>query len=424
MKRVAVIGGGLAGLSCAYALHRRGIDSIVFESGTRPGGRDHAVLYLLAPGLFRNTFLLIDELGLRDEILPISPHAGQVYKGRIYHHRVASAAGLLSFKGLRFADKAMLPRMAYLLARHSSELDFHNPEAGLEFDKETVASYVKRELSQNVLNYVAGPLISTLFFFGSDETSAWLYLVLAKHMSTVRMSTLRGGVSRIAERLSKGLQIRNNHIVGRVEPKDGSYVVNDTSGEQFSDVVIAVPGDSVRTIDGIEDMLTDEDRKFFLDCRYQRVSSVRVRTERPVDGKCYAVAVPRVENLVANTISFHDYIDPPSVQNGEGLLTISGGGPEAEPAELTQELHRLYSISPLQTEPFEWKQGMPKFPPGRYRQITDFQRRHRRPGLFFCGDYLLGPFIEGAITTGLRAAEAIIARPENASGKLHIDRRE
>jgi protoporphyrinogen oxidase len=418
VKRVAVVGGGLAGLSCAHALHRRGIDSIVFESGARTGGRDNAVLYLLAPDLFRNTFLLIDELGLRDEILPISPHAGQVYKGRIYHHRVASAAGLLSFKGLRFTDKAMLPRMAYLLARHSSELDFHNPEAGLQFDKETVASYVKRELSQNVLNYVAGPLISTLFFFGSDEASAWLYLVLAKHMSSVRMSTLRGGVTRIAERLSKGLQVRNNHIVGRVEPEDGSYMID---GEQFSDVVIAVPGDSVRSIDGIEGMLSNEDRKFFHDCRYQRVSSVRVRTERPVDGKCYAVAIPRVENLVANTISFHDYIDPSAVQNGEGLLTISGGGAKADSQELTQELHRLYSISPLQTEPIEWKQGMPKFPPGRYREITDFHRRHRRPGLYFCGDYLLGPFIEGAITTGLRAAESIVERSENAFGISDID---
>jgi protoporphyrinogen oxidase len=418
VKRVAVIGGGLAGLSCAHALHRRGIDSIVFESGTRTGGRDNAVLYLLAPDLFRNTFLLTDELRLRDEILPISPHAGQVYKGRIYHHRVASAAGLLSFKGLRFADKAMLPRMAYLLARHSSELDFHNPEAGLQFDKETVASYVKRELSQNVLNYVAGPLISTLFFFGSDETSAWLYLVLAKHMSTVRMSTLRGGVTRIAERLSKGLQVRNNHTVGRVEPEDGSYMID---GEKFSDVVIAVPGDSVCSIDGIDAMLSDEDRKFFRDCRYQRVSSVRVRTERPVDGKCYAVAIPRVENLVANTISFHDYIDTSAVQNGEGLLTISGGGPKVDEAELTQVLHRLYSISPLQTEPIEWKQGMPMFPPGRYREITDFQRRHRRPGLYFCGDYLLGPFIEGAITTGLRVAETIVAQSENAFGISDID---
>jgi oxygen-dependent protoporphyrinogen oxidase len=420
VKRVAIVGGGLAGLSCAHALRRHGIDSIVFEAAARPGGRDAAVLFLLAPDLFRNTFLLINELGLQDEIVHISPHAGQVYKGRVYHHRVASAAGLLSFKGLGFADKAMLPRMAYLLTRHSSEIDFHNPEAGLPFDNQTVASYVKRELSQNVLNYVAGPLISTLFFYGSDETSAWLYLVLAKHMYNVRMSTLRGGVTRIENRLSQRLQVRNNQPIQRVETNERGYVISD---EEFSDVVIAVPGNAVCGIDGIEALLSEDDRSFFHDCRYQRVVSVRVRTEKPVDGRCYAVAIPRVENLAANTISFHDYIDPSAVQNGEGLLTISGGGPKVDPGQLTKELKELYSISPLQTDVFEWDDAMPKFPPGRYRAISEFQKRQRRPGLFFCGDYLAGPFIEGAITTGLRAAESIAARSEIVSGNPNTDTR-
>jgi protoporphyrinogen oxidase len=239
-------------------------------------------------------------------------------------------------------------------------------------------------------------------------------------MYNVRMSTLRGGVARITERLAKGLQVRTNQIVSHVESNDSSYVID---GERFSDLVITVTGDAVCSIDGIEAMLSGEDRTFFNDCRYERVSSVRVRTEKPVDGKCYAVSVPRVENLVANTISFHDYIDPSAVQNGEGLLTISGGGPKAEPAALKQELQKLYAVSPLQTDSFEWNHGMPKFPPGRYRAITEFQRRQRRPGLFFCGDYLLGPFVEGAVTTGLQAAEAIVSRSENESGSPRSDTR-
>jgi 2-polyprenyl-6-methoxyphenol hydroxylase-like FAD-dependent oxidoreductase len=59
VKRAAIIGGGLAGLTCAYALKRRGIDATVFESAIRSGGRGAAALYLLAPDLFRNTFLLL-----------------------------------------------------------------------------------------------------------------------------------------------------------------------------------------------------------------------------------------------------------------------------------------------------------------------------------------------------------------------------
>jgi protoporphyrinogen oxidase len=404
---VAIIGGGLAGLSCAYSLKRRRIESTIFDSAPRPGGRDTAALYLLPPDLFRNTFQLIKDVGLTEDIISISPNAGQVHKGRIYRHHVTSATGLLSFKGLNLIDKALLPRMAYLLTRYASHLDFHDPSRGLEFDDESVASYVKRELSQNILNYVAGPLISTLFFYGSDETSAWLYLVLAKHMHNVRMSTVRGGIGRILAALSNGLNVMSGRTINRIEADGPSYIVE---GERFSDVVVAVPGDAVLRIGGIDSLLLDEDLQFFRDCRYQRVVSVRVATERPLDGGCYAVSIPRVENLAAATISFHDYIDPSGVPGGEGLLTISGGGPNVSAAQLIDDLKRLYSIEPVRTGALEWDSGMAKFPPGRYRAITEFQRRRRRRGLFFCGDYLLGPLIEGAVTTGLRAADAVFGR--------------
>ncbi len=404
MKRVAIIGGGLAGLTSAYALKRRGVDATVFEAASNPGGRAGAAPYLLAPDLFRNTFQLINDLGLSDEVISISPHAGQVYKGRVYRYRVASAAGLLSFKGLNIADKALLPRMAYLLARYSSHLDFYHPERGLEFDDETVASFIKRELSQNVLNYVAGPLISTLFFYGSEETSRWLYLVLAKHMYNTRMSTVRGGISRITSSLSEGLAVITGRAIRKVAADGDSFNID---GNRFSDVVVAVPGDAVLGIAGLDPLLDDEDREFFRECRYQRIVSISVGTERPLDGSCYAVSIPRVENFSAATISFYDYIDSSGVPNGLGLLTISGGGPNVSAADLLHDLQKLYRIEPRSVNMFEWNSGMPKFPPGRYRQIVRFQSRKRRPGLFFCGDYLMGPFIEGAITTGMRAAEAI-----------------
>jgi protoporphyrinogen oxidase len=400
VKRIAIIGGGLAGLTCAYALKRRRIESLVFEAANRPGGRDAAAPFLLSPELFRNTFKLIHELGMDGDILAIPPNAGQVYKGRIYHHRVASATGLLGFRGLNFADKMLLPRMAYFLSRYSSKIDFHHPEKGLEFDNETVASFVKHELSQNVLNYIAGPLISTLFFYGSEETSNWLYLVLAKHMYNTRTSTVRGGIQRIATRLAEHLQVSTNHSISSVVQDGESYLVD---GERFSGVVVAVPGEAVLKVNGLAELLSAEDRKFFKQCQYQRVVSVRVRTARPVDGHCYAVSIPRVEKFRATTISFHDYFDP----EGRGLLTISGGGPDVTPDQLLEDLYKLYSLEPETMENEEWTFGMPKFPPGSFRRIVEFQKRKRRPGLLFCGDYLSGPLIEGAITSGLLAAEAL-----------------
>jgi predicted NAD/FAD-dependent oxidoreductase len=73
---------------------------------------------------------------------------------------------------------------------------------------------------------------------------------------------------------------------------------------------------------------------------------------------------------------------------------------------LLADQQSLYPVNPLFTRTFEWVSGLPKFPPGRYREIEAFSRRERMPGLHFCGDYLMGPFVEGAIGSGLRAALA------------------
>jgi oxygen-dependent protoporphyrinogen oxidase len=293
--------------------------------------------------------------------------------------------------------------MAYLLARHSSYLDFHHPERGLEFDDESVAAFIKRELSQNVLNYIAGPLISTLFYYGSEETSRWLYFVLAKHMYNTRMSTLQGGIQSLRVGLSDGLQIESHEVRG-LQEQGNEYLVD---GMPFSDVVVAVPGTSVLSISGIERLLSGADMEFFRTCAYQRTVGVTVSTRSPVERNCYAVSIPRVEGFAAATIAFHNFIDPSTVPEGRGLLTITGGGPSVTPDQLLEELGRLYPTEADSIDVMECSAGMPKFPPGRYGQIDAFQRRQRKAGLFFCGDYLLGPFVEGAITTGLRAAEAI-----------------
>ena len=206
----------------------------------------------------------------------------------------------------------------------------------------------------------------------------------------------------MTKRLSEGLQIETKHSVESVTVEGDSYLID---GAPFTAIVVAVPGSVVLSINGIPDLLSEEDRRFFRQCQYQTVVSLRVTTRQPVDGHCYAVSIPRVEKLRAATIAFHDYSDPSSVPEGRGLLTVSAGGADVSPDELMADLLKLYPIQPEMTESTEWKYGMPKFPPGRYREIVAFQGRKRRPGLAFCGDYLMGPVIEGAITAGLTAAE-------------------
>jgi protoporphyrinogen oxidase len=335
-------------------------------------------------------------LGLREHMIEIPPIAGQYYKGHVYHHRVSSVMGLLSFKGLNIIDKAMLSRMAFLLARYGSMLDFQHPERAAAIDDESVATFVKRELTQHILNYVAGPLISTLFFYSSEETTKVLYLNLAKHMQNTTLYAIRGGLNRLVTALAADQKIVCGRV-GSITHEDETYVVADN---RFTDVVMAVPGNAVLQIDGLPELLSEEDREFFSQCRYGRAVTVSFN----VDGfrsECYALSIPRVEKLNAATINFNDFIDPatPHARN----ITIVGGGNSVSASDLLKDFQRIYAREPKDATIHEWTSAMPKFPPGRYRDIAAFMNRQRRPGLFFCGDYLLGPFVEGAIATGLRA---------------------
>jgi oxygen-dependent protoporphyrinogen oxidase len=416
--RVAIIGGGLAGLACAHRLKRYGAECVVFEAGDRPGGRsrtertdgfvlDVGAHYLLGPEVFRNTFELIRETGLADNVLSIAPIAGQFYKGKVYRHRVATATGLLYFKGLHLIDKALLPKMAFLISRYGSTLDFQHPELGIAHDDESVAAFVRRELSQNILNYVAGPLISTLFFYPSHETSKLLYLLLAKHMQDTRMYTLREGIGTLAQRLAGIVGVRVNNRADGIGRSETGFVVQ---GQEFSDLVVAVQGDAVLKLPGMAEVIAAEDVSFFAKCAYQRVVTAFVATDRPVDGRCYAVSIPAVEGRSAATISFHDFIDPSRVPEGAGLLAVTGGGDDVSADKLLEDVQGIYPVQPRFVQTYEWASATPRFPPGRFKEIEAFGRRERIPGLFFCGDYLNGPFVESAIATGIKAAEGIVYR--------------
>ena len=49
--KIAIIGGGMAGLNCAYQLSKAGINSTIFEASDRTGGRIYTAKNLLAPGI-------------------------------------------------------------------------------------------------------------------------------------------------------------------------------------------------------------------------------------------------------------------------------------------------------------------------------------------------------------------------------------
>jgi hypothetical protein len=62
-------------------------------------------------------------------------------------------------------------------------------------------------------------------------------------------------------------------------------------------------------------------------------------------------------------------------------------------------------LAPRDAVVHRWDPMLPQFRAGYLPRLRGFLRRHdRSPRLAFAGDYLVGPYTEAALTSGLRAA--------------------
>ena len=62
-----------------------------------------------------------------------------------------------------------------------------------------------------------------------------------------------------------------------------------------------------------------------------------------------------------------------------------------------------------------WPELVPRFYHGYIRSLASFKmRKGRSDRVFFAGDYLVGPYTEAALTSGLRAADDVTSRFEQA----------
>ncbi|HET8834488.1 MAG TPA: protoporphyrinogen oxidase, partial [Gemmatimonadales bacterium] len=161
MGAVAVVGGGVAGLSAAYRLKQRGNRVVVYEAGERVGGvvkterRDGFVAELGANSIASLTpalhGLLVD-LGLGPTLLPASPSARVRY--------IVKKKKLLPLptSPQDFLTTRLLSNGAKLAIFGEALVD---PGEGTV--DESIATFVRRRFNQEVLDYVANPFVAGIY---------------------------------------------------------------------------------------------------------------------------------------------------------------------------------------------------------------------------------------------------------------------
>jgi protoporphyrinogen/coproporphyrinogen III oxidase len=163
--KTVVIGGGLSGLACAFRLRQLGIAAVVLEASGRAGGivstvRRNGFVFEAGPQCPRfpaSLWKLVRELNLESEFVAGDPKAKRyiLRDGRL-HLAPFSPGGALT-------TQLVGPQSKYRLL--TEVLRNSQPPVA----EESLAEFVERKFSGEVLDYLVDPFVSTVFFGDSRK---------------------------------------------------------------------------------------------------------------------------------------------------------------------------------------------------------------------------------------------------------------
>jgi oxygen-dependent protoporphyrinogen oxidase len=441
MASVVVVGGGLAGLTAAWRLQQAGHDVEVLESEPEAGGRMRSERrggFLLDRGAqfissaYPNIHHLINALGLVDHVHPLRHARNAILRdGRFHPADSDSPLQLLRSPLLSVRAKLRLLRLLLDVWRHRARIDPWQPERAAELDVEDMASYFQRTLGREAFEYLIAPGFSSTFDSDPEDLSAVFALqTIRLTRENFHLQSLDGGVGSVTRTLASALDVRTGCHVLSLETETGGARVRFRAASSEAGAagsvqtvladgtVVALPGSRVQAVCP---KLTPAERGFFEQVHYVRGMIAFLLFERAPEGlPWYGVAFPRPEGLDLYGLAV-DHHKQGQVPPGAGLvncaLTATAAkrlwdrDDEAVVACVLENLARtpIGPLEPAKTVVHRWDPMLPQFRAGYTRHLAAFLRRaDRSPRLAFAGDYLVGPYTEGACTSGMRAAEELV----------------
>ncbi len=269
---VAIVGGGLAGLTAAYHLKGRGIGATVYEAGARVGGRVYSARDILSPGLttelggeFIDTGhgeLLLMARMFRLPLLDMRADDPRLVEEAFYfegrHHSAEEMVDAFRPMALRIAaDRAALPE----------DVDFAHPGSAEKLDRTSLAEYLDQIGASGVARKVIETAYVTEYGLDSDEQSALnlVYLIdtdlsdgaLSLYGESDERYKIAGGNGRIVEELGERLsgQVEPGHRLEALRAEGHGYVLTfaraggGTRDVRADMVVLAVPFTMLRQVE-------------------------------------------------------------------------------------------------------------------------------------------------------------------------------
>ena len=220
--KTVVIGGGISGLACAFRLRQLGIQAVVLEASERPGGmvstvRRNGFVFEAGPQCPRfpaSVWNLVRELNLESEFVAGDPKAKRyILRDSRLHLAPFSPGGLLTTRLVGTHSKYRLLTEALRNTQPPAE-------------EESLAEFVERKFGPEVLNYLADPFVSTVFFGDAHKMGMESAFPALVEWERSRGSVVRGALR--AYRAKRNVQASNaKPAVGDYSAKHGGLYVTD-----------------------------------------------------------------------------------------------------------------------------------------------------------------------------------------------------
>jgi oxygen-dependent protoporphyrinogen oxidase len=451
---VAIIGGGITGLTAGFCLKRQGVPVTVYEASERVGGviksiRQEGYLAEFGPNTILETSPKIGQLvrdaGLAGRRLDPAPEAEARYVAR-YGRPVAmpsSPLGFFTTKLFTAGAKLALLREPFVPRRRDGK-------------EESVAEFVIRRLGREFLDHAIDALVAGVYAGDPFRLSVPQAFPKLGQLEARYGSLIKGQIFGARERKRRGEVAKDR--APKFSFDEGLQVLPDTLSEGLGEAVrlgasvtrlIQRPAPGGWTVQAIQDgremraehsaviyagtayalaeLLIEAQAPLsftpFAEIRYPPVASVvlgfrREDVAHPCQG--FGVLIPKIEGFKILGTIFSSSLFPNRAPAGHLMLTSYVGGerypelaslPTPELAALTcQDLRLLLGVQGKPT--FQHIVFYPRAIPqynlgyGRYRELMTGMER-QAPGLFFAGHYRDGISLSDSIVSGCNMAERV-----------------
>jgi oxygen-dependent protoporphyrinogen oxidase len=450
---VAIIGGGISGLSTAYYLAQAGIPSTLLEARPRLGGviqSVHAEGCVIEGG--PDSFLsakpaamdLIRELGIDGDVIGSNDHlrATYVWKGG----RLVPLPDGLQF----MVPTKLLPLLATRLLSWPTKLRmgmelFHSP--GRHPEDRSVSEFIASHYGTEAVDYLAEPLLSGIYGgspaalsissvmprfvdleaqYGSltKGVLAELKVNRAEGKGLPLFRTLKSGLGQLVSALSAHLEKHATVLHRRaeaVERSSGGFRIRLEDGWlECPQLVLACEAhNAAALVSGLDGRLGDLLRGIpYSSSMTVALGFPKTAFPKPLSGFGFLVPKRERRRLVACTWVATKFAH--RAPAGTTLLRCFLGGMEdgailsetddAVIATVLDELHGIvgFSAAPAFSRIFRWPRSMAQYAVGHGARLAEIQARSAAiPGFQLAGNAYTGIGIPDCIRMGKQAAEAI-----------------